>query len=147
MVANQAGLSMAPPGSEHGTLQEVQKPCVHQPILSYRLLLTWAAIPSWVGATLFPAHNGLVLPDLVVLSLKSRCTWPRPPPSYAAAEPCASGNDEVHRGTNVDDDTYLLLHLPFMVTEPALAGLEQVLAAGKLNPLLLTSLVHTLGNP
>jgi hypothetical protein len=47
----------------------------------------------------------------------------------------------------MDDDTYLLLHLPFVVTEPTLAGLEQVLAAGKLNPLLLTSLVHTLGNP
>jgi hypothetical protein len=45
------------------------------------------------------------------------------------------------------DDTNLLLHLPFVVIEPALAGLEQILAAGKLNPLLLTLLVHTLGNP
>jgi hypothetical protein len=47
----------------------------------------------------------------------------------------------------VDDDTYLLLHFPSVVTEPALAGLKQVLAAEKLNPLLLTSLVHILGNP
>jgi hypothetical protein len=47
----------------------------------------------------------------------------------------------------VDDDTYLPLHLPFVVIEPSLAGLEQVLAAGKLNPLHLTSLIHTLGNP
>jgi hypothetical protein len=47
----------------------------------------------------------------------------------------------------MDDDTYLLLHLPFLVTEPALAGLEQVLAAGKPNLLLLTSLIHTPGNP
>jgi hypothetical protein len=47
----------------------------------------------------------------------------------------------------MDDDTYLLLHLPFVVTEPVLARLKQVLAAGKLNPLLLTSLAHILGNP
>jgi hypothetical protein len=58
---------MAPCGSEHGFLQEVQKPYVYQPIPSYRLLLAWAAIPFWKGITPFPAHNGLVLPDPVTL--------------------------------------------------------------------------------
>jgi hypothetical protein len=47
----------------------------------------------------------------------------------------------------VYDDTYLPLHLPFVVIEPTLAGLEQVLAVGKLSPLHLASQVHTLGNP
>jgi hypothetical protein len=39
----------------------------------------------------------------------------------------------------MDDDTYPPLHLPFTVIEPALAGLEQVLAIEKPSPLHLAS--------
>jgi hypothetical protein len=39
----------------------------------------------------------------------------------------------------MDDDTYLPLLLPFVVIEPALAGLEQALTVGKPSPLHLAS--------
>jgi hypothetical protein len=51
----------------------------------------------------------------------SRCIWPQLPPNSVASEPYAFVNGLVHPGTNVGDDTYPPLHLPFVVIEPALA--------------------------
>jgi hypothetical protein len=65
----------------------------------------------------------------------SRCIWPRPPPNSVASEPDVFVNGSVHLGTNVGDDTYPPLHLPFVVIEPAPAELAQVLIARK--PILL----------
>jgi hypothetical protein len=69
----------------------------------------------------------------------SRCIWPQLPPSSVASEPYAFVNGLVHPGTNVGDDTYPPLHLPFVVIEPALAELAQVLTARKPIPLPLSS--------
>jgi hypothetical protein len=90
-------------------------------------------------AASFPTHNEPVLQDPAALSSMSRYIWPQLPPNYVASEPCAFVNGLVHPGTNVDDDTYPPLHLPFMVIEPALAELVQVLTARKLTPLSLAS--------
>jgi hypothetical protein len=112
---------------------------VYQPIPSYRLLLTWAAILSLKRTASFPARNELVLPDPVTLSSMSRCIWPQLPPNSVASKPYAFVNGLVHPGTNVGDDTYPPLHLPFVVIEPALAELAQVLTARKPIPLPLSS--------
>jgi hypothetical protein len=65
----------------------------------------------------------------------SRYIWPRLPPSSVASELDASANDLIHPGTNVGDDTYPPLHLLFVVVEPAVAELAQVLIAQKPIPL------------